>query len=202
MDRIFWSPSTGGFYHDRVHGARQISVVDQAANDAAFEAAAALDLAAYEDAVAQVADDGPKPTREEFHRHVTEAAANPIMKTVDNPDCKLPADAMPIPAALYESLIDGQSAGKVIVAGPDGLPMLGDYVAPADDVLARVRVRRDRALAASDWTHLADATLSAATKKAWATHRQHLRALPKLVEAAIAEGRDPADIPFPEPPTA
>ena len=43
-------------------------------------------------------------------------------------------------------------------------------------VIASTRLRRDRLLAASDWTQVADAPVDAA---AWATYRQALRDIPQ-----------------------
>jgi hypothetical protein len=73
-----------------------------------------------------------------------------------------------------------------------------DFIAPhetADKVpneyfFDRIRLWRDRELAASDWTQLAD---SQANKTAWKTYRQALRDLP-------AQDTDPKKIKFPTRP--
>jgi hypothetical protein len=44
---------------------------------------------------------------------------------------------------------------------------------------AAVRAERDRLLAESDWTQVADAPLTAADKQAWADYRQALRDVPQ-----------------------
>lgn len=77
------------------------------------------------------------------------------------------------------------SAGAVVVRMP----------APADpaEILRSLRRRRDRRLAASDWTQLPDAPLSAAERGAWAAHRQALRDLP-------TQTPDPAKPVWPQPP--
>jgi hypothetical protein len=54
----------------------------------------------------------------------------------------------------------------------------------------RIRLWRNRELAASDWTQVADST---ADKAAWATYRQKLRDLP-------ASNADPKKIKFPTRP--
>jgi hypothetical protein len=54
----------------------------------------------------------------------------------------------------------------------------------------RLRIWRDRELAQSDWTQVADST---ADKAAWATYRQALRDLP-------ASNTDPKKIKFPTRP--
>lgn len=38
----------------------------------------------------------------------------------------VPADAVEISAEQYAALLDGQSAGKIIMAGADGVPFLAD----------------------------------------------------------------------------
>ena len=54
----------------------------------------------------------------------------------------------------------------------------------------RLRIWRDRELAQSDWTQLADST---ADKTTWKTYRQALRDLP-------AQNKDPKKIKFPTRP--
>ena len=57
----------------------------------------------------------------------------------------------------------------------------------------RVRVERDRLLAACDWTQVADAPLTAADKQAWADYRQTLRDIPQ-------DFATPDDVVWPEQP--
>ncbi len=59
-----------------------------------------------------------------------------------------------------------------------------------DWLFERIRNWRNRELAASDWTQVADST---ADKAAWATYRQKLRDLP-------ASNADPKKIKFPTRP--
>lgn len=97
-------------------------------------------------------------------------------------------------------------------AVPDGhaLLILPDAHPPIDDTLHRVqggaiveraaepvdmvaasrslRLQRDHRLAASDWTQLPDAPLSANQRAAWAAYRQALRDLP----ANIPDAANPA----------
>ena len=49
-----------------------------------------------------------------------------------------------------------------------------------------IREKRDRRLAASDWTQMPDSPLSATKKAEWATYRQALRVLPNDLEARDA----------------
>jgi hypothetical protein len=63
---------------------------------------------------------------------------------------------------------------------------------PEDWRWERIRIHRDNLLKDSDWRMVEDAPWD---KSAWATYRQALRDLPSTVS-------DPAEIVFPEPPTA
>jgi len=58
---------------------------------------------------------------------------------------------------------------------------------------AQVRAERDRLLAASDWTQMPDAPLTAEVKQAWADYRQTLRDIPQ-------DFADPDDVVWPEQP--
>jgi hypothetical protein len=93
--------------------------------------------------------------------------------------------------------MEAQAEGLRIVAGPDGAPQAAEPELSVEEQLAAYRRRRDRALAATDWTQMPDA-LTAAKRKLWADHRQALRDLPALVEQALASGKEPPS--FPEPP--
>ncbi|TWA69746.1 phage tail assembly chaperone [Azospirillum baldaniorum] len=64
----------------------------------------------------------------------------------------IPADAMAISEADFAAVMAGQGAGKQIVPGPDGRPMLADPPAPTDgEMAAIVRAERDRRLDAVAW---------------------------------------------------
>lgn len=63
---------------------------------------------------------------------------------------------------------------------------------PEDWRWERIRIHRDNLLKDSDWRMVEDAPWD---KSAWANYRQALRDLPATVS-------DPAEIVFPEPPTA
>ena len=56
-----------------------------------------------------------------------------------------------------------------------------------------VRAERDRLLAASDWTQVADAPLTASVKSAWQDYRQTLRDVPQDFDT-------PDDVTWPETP--
>lgn len=54
-----------------------------------------------------------------------------------------------------------------------------------DETLATLRAERDRRLAASDWTQLAD--VDATVAKAWRSYRQALRDLPRSADPIAPE---------------
>lgn len=97
-------------------------------------------------------------------------------RLIDNPDCNLPADAVPITDARFTELMQAQAEGKAIVAAGSN-PVAVNRVPDPAEVLAARRRERDRRLAVSDWTQVADSPLDAVAKKAWADYRQALRDL-------------------------
>lgn len=131
----FFSPSTGGFYSEAVHGARQRAVGQSKREIAA----------------------GKRPRME------------------DNPDCRIPGDAIPVDPLRYQQLFEAQSNGKTIVVR-GGKPVAIDPVASAAERAAAQRRQRDRLLFASDWTQLPDTLADDPALKAdWADYRSDLR---------------------------
>ena len=57
-----------------------------------------------------------------------------------------------------------------------------DYTKHWDEI----RSKRDRRLAASDWTQMPDSPLTSSKKAEWATYRQGLRSLPNDLAARDA----------------
>jgi hypothetical protein len=174
---IYYSPSAGAFYDERLHGFRRIQVVDE--ERLAALQAECLEEGEESDACAQLSLDPPT-------------------MTVDNPDCRIPADALSISAEEHAAMMAELAEGKV-PALERGKVVAVDRERPVEELLAEVRLRRDQALAASDYTQLPDA-LTAAKRKLWAEHRQALRELPAAVEKAVRAGKAPDSVPFPEPP--
>jgi hypothetical protein len=195
----------GGFLDDRFFGTRTIMVVDEARQSAALARAKQKDDADYNRAVKDAKEDTPTPIRSQFQKRQRQVEADPIMVEVANPHCRLPADAIEISAEEHGRLLDAaHQSGKIIVPGTDGRPTLKDATLDVDQLLTAARARRDRALAATDWTMLPDAQLSEAKRKLWAEHRQALRDLPKKLEAMASDAKSADDIDlaslFPQPP--
>lgn len=131
----YYSPSTGGFYDDAIHGSRKIPA---------------------ELTPGQVAA-GRKP------------------RMIDNPDCRLPDDAVAISEEQHAELMKQQANGKVIVARGNR-PVAADPVRSPEEVAEENRRRRDLLLMQSDWTQLPDALLDEPDyKAAMALWRQALR---------------------------
>lgn len=79
----------------------------------------------------------------------------------------------------------------------DGSATASPYVAPVitlEQAMADLRIARDLALSASDWTQMPDVPFTAAKKAEWATYRQALRDLPDT------HASDPAEAVFPTAP--
>lgn len=131
----YFSPSTGGFYDDAIHGSRKVP--------------------------------GPLTPGQ--------IAAGRKPKMIDNPACRLPADAVAITEELHAELMAEQAKGKAIVA-QGNRPVAIDPVRDPEDLRAANTRRRDRLLAQSDWTQLPDTLLDRPDyKAAMATWRAALR---------------------------
>lgn len=61
---------------------------------------------------------------------------------------------------------------------------------------AKLRIKRNEMLRASDWTQMSDSALTDSKKAEWATYRQALRDLPVTVGTPI-----PQTVTFPSKPT-
>lgn len=106
-----------------------------------------------------------------------EAKAGKRPAKIPNPDCLIPDDAVPISDKEHAELMREVARGKQIIAR-GGKPVAVDQVRSAEERLAARRAQRDRLLAVSDWTQLADALVDDPSLKAnWAHYRQQLRDL-------------------------
>lgn len=190
----YYSPTSNSFFDDAVHGTRTVFVEDEKAQKAALIAISKREEKLH-DTAEDAFDEDAKNALESQLRAVAEerrlALLNPPMIEVDNPECRLPADAVEISDERHAELMQAQADGKTFRPGSDGLPEIAERVRPVEEIIAAARISRDRQLAATDWTQLPDA-LTAAKRKAWADHRKHLRELPARIEEAMAKGQDAA----------
>ena len=176
---IYYSPSRNAFFDSAIFGERTVKIVDEAKQDAALKRANQRDEQVYRTAVTSRSEEEPQPLRALFNHHVKKATARPILVTVTNPDCTMPSDAEPITHDEWQALLEAQSAGQEIRRSANDLPVTGTPKMEKAAKIEVARARRNRALAASDWTQLADAPLTVEQKKEWNAYRQRLRDLPE-----------------------
>lgn len=105
------------------------------------------------------------------------AGKRPAM--IPNPACRIPDDAIPITAERHAELMAEVAKGRLIIANPKtGKPIAVDHLRTTDEQVETRRRKRDRLLAESDWTQLADTLADDPSLKAnWADYRQQLRDL-------------------------
>ena len=77
-----------------------------------------------------------------------------------------------------------------------------DAIEAARDYLQELRDLRNGRLFLSDWTQLADNSLTTAQKTAWSTYRQQLRDLPETVADPKLLVKDPNHEDWPTPPAS
>lgn len=78
---------------------------------------------------------------------------------------------------------------------PEGYQVTQEDVTASQAIMMNIlRVQRNKLLADSDWTQLADSPLSSGQKSTWATYRQALRDLPEQADL------DPNWTVWPNPP--
>lgn len=114
---LFYAQSTGGFYDDEVHGSRTISIIQPGWLHPQIE----VPNPQYD----------PESSQEEPTIIIDDPAVIPPTVEIDNPACLIPADAIEITEAERAALLAGESAGKRIVADPNGHPVLADPPAPS-----------------------------------------------------------------------
>jgi hypothetical protein len=94
--KTYYAKSSAGFYLDEVHGARRITIAD------------------------------PKWQRPLLPNGKPDDIATVPMIEIDNPDSKIPADAVEITADEHAALLAGQSAGQMIGTDQAGKSVLQD----------------------------------------------------------------------------
>lgn len=106
---------------------------------------------------------------------------------------QIPGDAVEITDEQHRGLLESQTSGMVIVAGPDGMPIAVAAPEPGDaELAAAIRTQRNRLISDCDWTQLPDAPISDTDKSAWVAYRQALRDItaqvgfPGLVDWPVA----------------
>lgn len=189
MSKVFFSPSTGGFFEEQIHGFRQISIPDPAW----FRPVLDVTVAPGE-TFGTMTNTGKKPL---VIKDVPDMDAVAPQIVVDNPDCRIPADAAEVPDEYRWELVNAQATGKIIVANADGYPVLRDPPPPSvSELAAHVRRERDARMTDFEWRYARNARevrLGLPETDAIAALDGHMQAL-----AAITEQEGfPADVVWP-----
>lgn len=101
----------------------------------------------------------------------------------------MPADVRPITREAHKAIMEAASTGMVIAANDNGDPIVIPAPPPPATELARqMRGKRDKLLAACDFTQVPDSPFTPEQREAWRIYRQALRDLPETADdlAAIA----------------
>lgn len=153
---MFYAKSTGGFYTEEIHGSRRIFIIDPAW----VHPLVTITLQPNE-SFNGVVNTGNRPL--DITDVPDPSVISPLVE-VDNPDCKIPADAVEITEAEHALLLEGQSQGKRIVADANGRPMLADPPPPtAAEIWYCIKAKRDSVKAGgvkvgSHWFHSDEAS--------------------------------------------
>lgn len=107
---MYYSAQTGGFYDAQFHGARKLLIVDPA----------------FIWPQISIKENGESIL-------INDPAISPPMIEVDNPDTKIPADAVEITPEWHAVLISGQASGMRIVADQSGHPVLDNPAPPTPE---------------------------------------------------------------------
>lgn len=150
MAKVFYSAAINGFCDEDLLGSRQISIPDPAwvrpVRDVTLAPGETFKV---------VTNTGKKPM---VIKDVPDMDAVAPQIVIDNPDCKIPADAVEVPDAYRWELVNAQAAGKIIVANADGYPVLQDPPPPTlGELAARVRRERDARMAGFEWRYARNA---------------------------------------------
>ncbi len=129
----------------------------------------ATQLAFYDEAV-----HGHRQLEQPRTKKEIKAKKRPMM--IDNPDCKIPEDAVPVTDEEYADIRALLDSGLMLAAKSGKPAAVAQYRDAAETEASNRRVR-DRLLAASDWTQLVDAPIDEALRGPWQTYRQQLRDL-------------------------
>lgn len=150
MSKVFYSAANGGFYEEHVHGFRQVDVADPA-----WERPVITVTLAPSETFGATTNTGKKPL---VVKDVPDMDAVAPQIRVDNPDCKIPADAVEVTDAYRWELVNAQVTGKIIVANADGFPVMQDPPPPSvSELAARVRRERDARMADFEWRYARNA---------------------------------------------
>lgn len=152
----YFSPVTGLFYSATLFGARRIMVPDPAWRRPSVETTTQCALNEGDDPSVIAAQYGATLVKwEEVDGQLLitylepDNTAVPPQVEIDNPDCRLPQDAVPVDEQCYRELQTAQSQGKCIGQDKQGNPIALTPPSPTlaeskASLLAAITVERDR----------------------------------------------------------
>ncbi|MGH8759131.1 MAG: hypothetical protein ACREVW_06405 [Burkholderiales bacterium] len=127
----FFSKKTRGFYASDIHGARRMQIIDPVW----VRPTTTVVLQTGESYIVGtqlMTNTGDEPMS---LSNVPDMSTEPPTIEINNPDCKIPADAVEITDEEHATLLEGQSLGKRIVPDESGRPVLADPPAPTLEAL-------------------------------------------------------------------
>lgn len=184
----FYSKSAGGFFDTAVHGSPKMSISDPAWTHPCINITLQHGESFY-------AIDGTVTTNNNDDilvlNDVLDPQAIPNILVVDNPDCKIPKDAVEVTDEVHTALMADQSEGKLIQADNKGHPVSVDrpmtpYFTLKAEYMDGVRLTREKILSRLAQIAIFDDAMRGACK----TARQTLLDLPQgaAIEAAVNMG--------------
>lgn len=91
---------------------------------------------------------------------------------------QIPDDAVHVSDQSYQELLEGQAAGKIIVADGEGIPFLAEPPAPTQEQLKRIcKNEGKQRLLETDWSQTEDVALILSNKTEFSEYRAAVREL-------------------------
>lgn len=189
----FYSPTSNSFFDDAIHGTRTVFVEDVKAQATTLKHISKAEEG-FHALLDAAEDDDAKATAKSHLNEMAEerrlALLNPPMIEVDNPECRLPSDAVEISAERHAELMQAQADGKTFRPGTDGLPEIAERQVSVEQVLSALRAVRNKALLVSDYIELPSFKKreGAEVQKKWLDYRTGLLGLPDRFQEAMDAG--------------
>lgn len=187
---MYASKSTRNFYYAEIHGARRINVPDPA------WIRPTKDIVVQPGESAWIGNELVTNAGDESVTYRNVPDMNAIQDTLEivNPDCLIPDDAVEITTENHAALLAGESAGRIIVWGASGYPVLVDppeVVLTTDELCAKIDASADmaRAAVAGDPLRAVEYQRSADEAQAFKDAGYPADAVPPMVAAWAIGGR-------------
>lgn len=135
-------------------------------------------------------DHGPRQIKDPNWKP-PENGTTPLHPVIENPDSKIPSDAVLIMPEQKQTLLEAQANGHSIELIDGTVVSIPPAPLTLEQRWAITRGCRDNLLRGSDWSQAGD--VPEALKKKWQVYRQALRDVPQ-------KQKDPSNISWPEAP--